>query len=1232
MPDNQPQQLDAATFLFGNEPAQADSAQATPPAAPLPSPNNPPLDAASFLFGNTSQQNAQATTAPAPDAATGGQLDAASFLFDGGKDKPQPEPAPVTAQNLDAASFLFGGDNDQKSRPAAPALPSVSGVWGWLNTPLIDEQHVERFLGRDGQTNGVEKGIYDLAAGLTSPLQIALTLGTFGSGALIESGGAAALRAAGLGAEEISTVARGASVISDAVRTGRDTTEALEAAGLNTATVTKGLNVLQRSGMSMDSLLSGGLFRRGVGAVLRSTSVPIAKAENIARGIQALTDAGFTWQTASGALQAMPRALDALKDDDYDTAERLVVNAIGSGALAALGAHATLHEAGSLIDEAAVASGLKVKPSIENDRLRTEFGIYDRDRVSGTRAEEMFVDEIRQRWPELAKSPTDLRRVMNLMEAGGDESVLAHRYNLIAESAGMPNRLPVPDGTPIGGIEPERLQKLIKAQWVEAKYNPIERFALLDSYDPTKLTTMQRAMAKALGDHFAETLEKAQQAGVLDEGVANYVTHIWQDEAADNPAVNRILHRVRAGDFSTNTSMARQRLFENAFEGQLYGKKLAVTDPIALAAHNGDVFSRIIAARDTLQRLQDKGVRASDGRPLVALAGTGRIIESQDGESPAVLVNPNGIRSIRIADKVIQGLKKSGDLDRLVENGTINQITDKSGNDFYSWNTADYKTLDHPAFRGWNYAAAVGDTPVLVNADLRVHPEAQQYLERRLGLETGLSESAPLRAALKAGAEAKGVLLFGSPFHVFQEGLRAIMTGISPFGIEKWDLRTDPVLAKGVEAGLTLGKDYHAVTDWQEGLAGHSKIIKSIPGLKDVQDAMQTFLFDKYIPGLKARAFRALFDRYRSAYPEWTSDRVAQVAAADTNERFGGINYKQMGRAALSQDTLRLVTLAPDWFESEVRAIARVFGSEGKVARVDMLRMAAGTWAAARVLNLLSTGKPHFEAPFGVALKDKDGKEKVISIRTLPTDLLHAATDPVGFLRGRSSPLVRTFFEAYSGRDDYGKKLPNGLLFADVTRNLFPIPFQTAIKTSQLTRSDQLIKTAGFTVAPYRSEAMKIAAELASDHTPQGVVDADQLRRHQAILELEDGLNSGRYLPDQIGDLVQGGSLSVPEAHAILRNYGLVEAVKQAAGVKVSAEDARLLARAAHLPMPAFFQVWDAATPHERAVLALLLRRKVRSYLTKLGESQPMAMWPQDAIFRRLQAMFPNELPAIPPA
>ncbi len=767
-----------------------------------------------------------------------------------------------------------------------------------------------------------------------------------------------------------------------------------------------------------------------------------------------------------------------------------------------------------------------------------------------------------------------------------------------------------------------RHRELAGEQRLEKNYKPKEIDQLLDAYTRAyNATPDMRALAKDLGTRFAESLEKAQAKGVIRQGIRDYVTQLWQ-KPEDNPSANVLLHDSRNGAFNTNVTMARHRMFESAFEGQLLGRKLAVTDPITLVGNHVAKTGQAVAARDFMTRLVDKNVRASDGRPMVALAGHGELVEGENGQNPAVLVNPDRIRNLRIADAAITQLKKTGDLTRMLEEGKI--VAYGAGKDqHYFWNTHDYQTIDHSAFHDWNFGAQAPDgTPVMVKSELRVHPEAYEYLNRLIGKEQ--ERGAIKKTLLGLGGEAKHLTLSLSPFHIWQEGLRAVMSGVSPFGVEKWDLRNDPALYQLVRGGLTLGKDSASVQDFAEGTAasGHSAILSKIPVVRDVQNWMQTFLFDKYIPGLKARAGKALYDRYLKAATEdgnfkegWDADRVARTAAADTNERFGGINYKQMGRSAATQDYLRLTTLAPDWLESEMRFAQRAFsaGVEGGVARADLLRMTAGLWVAARVLNLLTTGEAHNEAPFGVALKDKDGREKVYSFRSMPVDMLHAMQDPVDFLRGRVSPLGRIGTEVLTGRDRFGRKLTPFQQFVDVTRNTMPIPLQlvgqsaTGTLPSGLTNIDQLVKAAGGTAQLYKTEAEKLAAQLASDRAPSGRVDPNQLEEHQKKMAAEDALRRG----EQIDWLSFGKN----ERLEIQRNSRM----------------SPLAARASRLPMPEFLQVWDAATASERADLTQELIKKKNLYLRKAHNAGPEAR-SKDRIYKRLTEMFAVGAPAFSPS
>jgi hypothetical protein len=775
-----------------------------------------------------------------------------------------------------------------------------------------------------------------------------------------------------------------------------------------------------------------------------------------------------------------------------------------------------------------------------------------------------------------------------------------------------------------------RLHELAAEQHIKKNYNAKEIDALLRSYNPKLLTDQHRALAGDVKKHFTGNFERASAGGALEEGLEHYVTHMWEKDA-NNPAANRLLADAKAGTFAVNTSMARHRTFNHAIEGQLLGRKLAVTDPIALAAHNGNTFDRVLAARKVLERLQDKGTRASDGRPMVALSGSGKLVQGPDGENQAVIVQADKVRSIRIAEKVVDGLRKSGDLDRLIKEGRIVKYGERAASaestkaeEHYAWATHDYRSVSHPSFEGWQFASQdTNGNPVLVRGDLKVHPEAYQYVKRQIETQSPLAKS--LKPVFVAGREAKGVLLSFDIFHLIQEGLRAVMTGVSPFGTEKWDLRTNPTLGKLVEHGLTM-KDYGAIDSFQEGMmVGHSHLLGKIPVFGPASNWFQDYLFQKYLPSLKARAAEHLYTRYKKAYPERSDSAIATLAAEDTNMRFGGLNLRREGRALATQDVFRLVALAPDWLESELRSMGRAMGGDGQVMRRDLAKLTVAMWLAARVLNQLNTGNPHYEAPFGVSYKDDEGRDKVISLRTLPTDMLHSITDPLKFMRYRFSPLERTVTTVYTGRDEQGRRLPARDLVWDILGDaLVPLPLQNVTKKMSgfspgESWTELGIRAGGAQVMASKTEAMRKASELSADRTDSGPVDPDKLRAHAAKLEIEDRLRGGSIQPQELWEMVDQDLINPKDAKTIMANINKTRGMEP--------DMAKLYIRSSRLPMADFLLVWEHATNAEKATLTPLMLKKKSTYFKKAFTEFSAAERQADATYLKLKKLFPQETP-----
>jgi hypothetical protein len=653
------------------------------------------------------------------------------------------------------------------------------------------------------------------------------------------------------------------------------------------------------------------------GSTVLEAAAPVFKALGVAEheipfissGIKALVSGGLTAQQAVQAVQESPRVLDALKEGDYENAKRMAVHVATAGLGAAFGTR-------ELVPAARTILGGDVPPSPTKVVAKRELGRLLADQTENAQNAKLFIDTAKD---TLAKDdPVTLGAISRYIEAGGDVDLLKRRREVLAES--------------------EQTRKA---------YSQKERDELLAKYDRAQnLTEDEQAFADKIRDHLSDNFELAYQHGIINHAVENYLTHIWE-KPEQNPAVNSAMHETETGQFRTNVSMARQRVFDSTFTGEKLGYKLKNDDPAELAAYHTEAVNNAIASRDFLKRLRN--LKTEDGRPMVAITGHGETVED------ATFIHPNTLKPMRISNGDVAAMELEGTLPEYIENRWIAKIGVTDGKPDYAWIPRDYRVIDHPAMRDWTFAASdTAGNPVFVNSELRVHPDAVPFVRQALDADHSSFRENPItNALLKASAQAKGGLLAFSPFHLVQEGLRAVMTGVSPFGVEKWNLSTDPVLRTGVENGLTLGKTWRGQSLFDEGLSGANTWTDKVPVLGHLQTRLHKFLFDDYIPSLKARAYRNLVERYRAANPEWSFDRVAQEAAADTNSRFGGLNYKMLGRTLGGQDAARLALLAPDWLESEVRFMARALnpGAEGSIARQDLTRIGLYTFAAARVLT-----------------------------------------------------------------------------------------------------------------------------------------------------------------------------------------------------------------------------------------------------------------------------------------
>jgi hypothetical protein len=214
-------------------------------------------------------------------------------------------------------------------------------------------------------------------------------------------------------------------------------------------------------------------------------------------------------------------------------------------------------------------------------------------------------------------------------------------------------------------------------------------------------------------------------------------------------------------------------------------------------------------------------------------------------------------------------------------------------------------------------------------------------------------------------------------------------------------------------------------------------------------------LFNQIIPALKTDKFYQIYDDLKVNMPE---REAARRAAEIVNGVFGGINTEQLGRSKETQDVMRLLLLAPDWFATNFAEIpygiyksvterrTGEYKAYGTFARNMML-----AYISANVHNKLLSGHYMYENEPGqkfaidTGLKDTNGNNVYINIFgtaadfvRLPFDVLDGIyngdyTIPQRIIRNRLSPGLGTAVSFvtnvdYAGRpiwgtDKYGNPL-----------------------------------------------------------------------------------------------------------------------------------------------------------------------------------------------------------------
>ena len=171
-------------------------------------------------------------------------------------------------------------------------------------------------------------------------------------------------------------------------------------------------------------------------------------------------------------------------------------------------------------------------------------------------------------------------------------------------------------------------------------------------------------------------------------------------------------------------------------------------------------------------------------------------------------------------------------------------------------------------------------------------------------------------------------------------------------------------------------------------------------------------LFNQIIPALKTEKFYQVFDDLKTNLPE---KEAARKAAEIVNGVFGGINVEQLGRSKETQDMIRLLLLAPDWFATNFyeipKGVLNSFTDKNYKAYGTFARNMVFAYVSANVHNKLLSGHYMYENEPGqkfnidTGITEPSGKKVYVN------------------LFGTAADFVRIPFDVFDGilNDDYTK-------------------------------------------------------------------------------------------------------------------------------------------------------------------------------------------------------------------
>lgn len=344
---------------------------------------------------------------------------------------------------------------------------------------------------------------------------------------------------------------------------------------------------------------------------------------------------------------------------------------------------------------------------------------------------------------------------------------------------------------------------------------------------------------------------------------------------------------------------------------------------------------------------------------------------------------------------------------------------------------------------------------------------------------------------------------------------RAVTEGLITPEIAQWVRVNRPVAQLGLDHGLNVGRVQEAL---------YTSFVRSFPGLKQTVGKFNKWVFEDVTRSALMEGFIHEFNRVSRVKPGVQPEVVARQVARDLNTYFGNLGRQGIFKSKTAQDMARLVTLAPQWFESMGRTEAKGFTQlvKGvtydpfvhKSVAVGSLGKAMGTgliayFAGMQVLNLITRRQPTWKNEeeghkLDAWIPSADGKGNGfwLSPFAIPAEITHdmirytkkdgtSLKAAAHVLANKASPPARAFATLATGKSFWGDPKADDtwarIKKAAWSLNPTPIPLQPIEhKTFPGQLQRQVTASLGVKTEPAESPVQQVLAKAKSFMEKQG--------------------------------------------------------------------------------------------------------------------------------------------------